>query len=1298
MSRPDALLPFLGPDTDGDQFEAFCHDLLARTPGFRDVRRWGVSGDEQGGVDLLATYDGGEWAFQCKREKTFGPKKAERAIEEATHPADQYVLLLGRPATRDARRTIEGAGWKLWDATDLSQRVRALSDESAVQLVRAHFGPAVAEGFLGVSADLPWQPLDAFFEPFLQPDHLFSHAHTLVGREADVERVVAFVSGDARVAILSGRGGLGKSRLALEAGRRLEASGVAVRVVDPDRPVRRDDLRVLPPGDPVLLVADDAHRRDDVAALARLATDARARGRDVRLLLTTRPYGVDALRAAVATGGVDPGETLALPALSDLTTDDLRALARDALGPVADEFLVHRLVDAVGDSPLVLSLGAALVRRGKIDPGHLRTDGDVRRTVLARFRDEAVGAVTPSVPARHALQTLRVTAAAGPLQTDRDAVVEAAADVAGLDPVAFRQALGALEAAGVLVRRGRQVRVSPDVLADHLLAEAALLPDGTSTGYAERVFETLAPHAGPTVLRNLAELDWRQREADAPSDLLARTWTTIAESFHRGDAAARVRVLELVTPAAVYLPARVLDLCRLAADDLAAPSTAGYGSHQENVLRKLPELLKRVAHTLGTDRLGDALGLLWRLAQDDSNDRLQPYPAAAERALVELARPGRYRSHRWHHAVLDAAERWAAAQATRLAAWDGDPAALPRVPVSRVIAPALDRSVDLSWSDGNAFYIRNGWPNAHLPPVRAVRRRALDLLERFGLDGGPAAAFAAAGPLAEHVLDRTPYDGPTDPDVLGAFASESRRALVALRHLLDAYPDPHLADVVWRRTHWFAGRSAPGLRRRAVRQLRCQIESVPDWALARALHRRQDRWVQADNDDDGSSSWAAHGARSEAKQADAAREYLDQGLSPDVAADDLAGRLDAIAQLDAWTHTSGHLMPPFPSGFLEALGRISPAYARRLAGAFIERDPQAHASHVAALLAGARARGAALDRLLALGEGGPPERLAAAQALHAVFWRGAATDDEWILLERLLADPDGDVQRVAVDAWQGALSQTPERARPLLASVAPLGHQAASIELFTTARHHVEGPLTDDEADHLLAHARTMPQIGDHGVLDALKAHVERDPDAVYDLLADRVRRESAELRAVPSHPQVPLFEAAPDSVRERLLARALRLRAEAEGPAVSFAAQQLVNLLASGFPTIALDATLALLRGTADEAGVAFDVLEDAPKAFPLERPDDVRAVLQAAEQGGGADRRQRAERSLRFAAASGMRSRTPPNPCPDDVHQRDRARALADEHRADSHLGRFYTSLAEAAEASIERDRLDDLEEGRG
>ena len=717
MSTLDPHLPFLEGGTDGYTFETFCRDLLSRSPDFERVRRWGVSGDAQDGVDILAEHLGEQWAFQCKREKQFGPKKAQDVLGAATHPADQFVLLLARSASKATRSLIENAGWELWDADNLSQRVRQLPIDEAISLVRTHFGMETVRNFLGVDRDTPWVSLEDHFAPLLSDGRLFTHRWSMAGRDKELGVLDDFAVSGPWVAILPGRGGVGKSRLVLEAGRRFAKTGAAVHVIEDDRIVQPEHVERVPKGSSVLIV-DDAHRREDLATIARLALQAREAGRPVRLLLATRPHGVDTIQSTLARAGIDTPSILTLNPLGDLDADGLKALAKAALGsPGTDDSLVARLVKAVGDSPLVLTVGGRLVAEGRVDPSTLGTDASFRTTVLNRFQEEALGRVPGTVPPVDALAALRIVAAAGPLRMDAPDALKAAASVAGVDPVAFRQILAAMERGGVLVRRGRQLRVSPDVLADHVLAEAALTPGGESTGYAERVYSTMGRYAASDVLRNLAELDWRQRRDGAATSLLAEVWKGIEEAFAAGTADDRLRILQLVQDAAYYLPHRVLRLCQMAVDapppgPSGTDELAAYRTTQDDVLHALPDLLRRVGFTL--EVLPEALDILWELAQGEG-DVLRPYPDEARKVIENTGAPAPRKPLDVQRVFLNCADHWRVRQAPTLATWPGPSGTLPPVTVAHVVSSVIQWQGDASWSDGGSFYVSYVIPRAAFP-------------------------------------------------------------------------------------------------------------------------------------------------------------------------------------------------------------------------------------------------------------------------------------------------------------------------------------------------------------------------------------------------------------------------------------------------------------------------------------------------------------------------------------------------------------------------------------------------------
>ena len=127
----------------------------------------------------------------------------------------------------------------------------------------------------------------------------------VVGRDDVLGQVVAF-AGDgpvsaSRVLVVEGRGGIGKTRVAVEGARRAGTTLVAGTAVS----LNADAMAGLPVGEPVVLVVDDAHRCPDLSGLAALAADPRYD--QVKLVLTVRPglaetvlmnAGLDRLRTA----------------------------------------------------------------------------------------------------------------------------------------------------------------------------------------------------------------------------------------------------------------------------------------------------------------------------------------------------------------------------------------------------------------------------------------------------------------------------------------------------------------------------------------------------------------------------------------------------------------------------------------------------------------------------------------------------------------------------------------------------------------------------------------------------------------------------------------------------------------------------------------------------------------------------------------------------------------------------------------------------------------------------------------
>jgi hypothetical protein len=264
----DPLLPLAEGEFTWQQFETFAEDYVRVLAGTDKVYRYGTRGQKQKGIDFYADEADGRVTYQCRQWEKFTAKDAEKAVAETTYEgAVRNVLLVTCEVGKDVRDTIDAhAGWEIRDIRNISSDIAiSVPLSAAKRLLDKHFGADWRRNFLGVSGLSTFVDADAFFGPQLTEAHLLNHTTELVGRDAALAALTAFhVSEMQQVMVLSGRGGIGKSRL-LAAFADAHPSD-SIRFVEKGVMVTPPAADELPMG-AVTLVVDDAHQRDDLPAL-----------------------------------------------------------------------------------------------------------------------------------------------------------------------------------------------------------------------------------------------------------------------------------------------------------------------------------------------------------------------------------------------------------------------------------------------------------------------------------------------------------------------------------------------------------------------------------------------------------------------------------------------------------------------------------------------------------------------------------------------------------------------------------------------------------------------------------------------------------------------------------------------------------------------------------------------------------------------------------------------------------------------------------------------------------------------
>ncbi len=600
---------------------------------------------------------------------------------------------------------------------------------------------------------------------------LFDYDQTLRGRSKEIAQLADFLADDKRaIGVLFGRGGVGKSKLVRDWSRRITGwQPVFLResaIWHPETPKET-------PAGRVLVIADDAHRFAELPKLLTLGRDL-FETRGCKLLICGRPSGQAYIDDALARTFDAPG-VVRFPALDGLELQDSEKLAEEVLGP---EFkhLARQLAAISGDAPLVTVVGGRLIARQRISPFLLSNEEEFRRAVFDKYLAD-YERLLPSGPI--AWKTfLSLIAALSPLFMGDSRFLNSAADFLRLRPDEILQASETLEKQGLLSRPGGLVRIVPDVLSDYLLEQACVRSDGESTLFADEAFERFQSTHLASLLRNLAELDWRIAHKHASSRLLDRVWMGFFQGYKLADAATRCAMLDSFKEAAFFQPLRAIELAQCSIANPVPPSRDldWLQSGQADVLHKLPVVLQNVAYHGAY--LDQAIRLLWSLARQDTRDT-NPHPTHALRVLQDLASYGRYKGVDFYLRIADS-----------LSDLIADPQAFEsRYTPLDVVDELLKKEGEHRESDG--LTVRLGAFALAYDRVREIRRKALKMVEACLVMENPRAASRAINSLSKVLSGLAPKFGRrfTDEELVWQ-DSERLEALAIIERRIDRKPVP----------------------------------------------------------------------------------------------------------------------------------------------------------------------------------------------------------------------------------------------------------------------------------------------------------------------------------------------------------------------------------------------------------------------------------------------------------------------------------------------------------------------------
>jgi hypothetical protein len=968
-----------------------------------------------------------------------------------------------------------------------------------------------------------------------------------------------------------------------------------------------------------------------------------------------------------------------------------------------------------------------MIRRGELSTA-LTLDSRFRDEVLIRFGQVTTEGV-PGLPASTVRSTLALVSALAPIDLDDTALVDAMAQFLSLVVGDLLTTLRQLVDHGVLLQRGRLARVVPDVLADEVLTGQAVQLD-TDTGYVDRLWAAFGTTHADTVMRNLAELDWRIRslavESGAASvpDVFSRLWLDVRGEVLAADNAGRTVALGKLVTVAGSQSDRVFSLV---ADLLAAPAaidevTSRWSQYTHDDVRRAAAPVLRTCAVANPALLPSVLDALWELASCDTRapNRDSDHPVRIIEDIGNLGSPGSLQAAA---ALLASVERW-----LRMP----DPLGIVRTPLFALAPLVAKEGMTQEWQHHALQF------SPHLisaEKVRSLRDQVRGLLRPVAAGDDIRRGVEAVAMLGTALREPHGFFGQHVPDTeVLAWEQDDLATIVILEDVASSTSEPVVRLAIRDAVDWHAVRAMSlDVRTRCltlVERLDDHVEDVltdllrgREWSNLAPLSRRRDfasdptagqttpidssrsavtpagtaSVPASDGDDlkaapqdllgenDMSDDFEQGQARRRRERILVARQMWAAG-DPSTVVQTLIERLTILSNAnsrDDSAHGTGM--------FLAVIAAEQPGQIVGLLQAIEAAGPGPLDSWVAVLLGELASHDAPafLDALAGLLQARPALATGALYGFRTHSWV-SMVPGAGDLLADALDHPVEEVQLSALAAAGGLLQADVATYAARLAVVAPNQPAPVCAALETACNYHPAGwvpTLLDDEQTAVLTIVAALPEWGylvQH-LAAAIAVHL---PEQVLQVLTDRALNDHARLPF-----EVDGLAAALSAHPDELTAW---VRTAAQVPAERrWGLEPAWPLIAGESLSAGAVATVRAIaaRATPDELDFLTGALAKC-EGFALQHVDLVSALV-AALAPHPEELRLRGLAGLRMSALCRGYSRTPGKPAEAKVERRDAARALSQRLDLPETVRELYTTVANTCQEDIDDDLQRDAAE---
>jgi len=624
---PDTL-PLLDPNFEWNKFEKFSKALISKLFVESKVNIMGKRGEKQYGIDLIADSKNGIYFFaQCKRYKTYSVTQFKKAKSDLELNTDKCILLLACEASADLRLEVFGdEKWEIWDVEDISAKTFSLSDKERFEIIKKYFGLEWGKAFSEYNQFSSLASPFEYFRNFLNPKKIFNHSIPYLGRESELKELNMFIKSKHQALVLNAPGGIGKSRLLWELSKRIKnLSWDILFIREGMKPVVEDFQNIK--SDKVLFIFDDAHRYDLTPYLSFI----QMLSCKYKIIFSTRPQGRNTLKLSLKKLNIESQEIKDLE-LCRFSHNDAKKIV-DKLLPDLNDMYSWPMAKLLAESTLVGTLACNLLKRKSITLSSLANDPEIKDTVMFKFVEELSGKIETKIRPETIQDVLSLISALAPIEYHQGNIEKYFLEATDILEEEVRECIADLLYSGLLTERGRQIRISPDILSDCILEESCFFRTGQPSSFFINLFKKSQGNIRKNLLKNISELDWRKKNnALSNSILLQEFWNNLSISDNE-DLYCFSDKLETVQSIAYFQPIESYGFVLKAFEHLLKHENNDqrwrYSSCQETIACIIKDII------IAGYQTESLMMILWQIGKNDQKN-LNPYPNHPIRVISDL--------------------------------------------------------------------------------------------------------------------------------------------------------------------------------------------------------------------------------------------------------------------------------------------------------------------------------------------------------------------------------------------------------------------------------------------------------------------------------------------------------------------------------------------------------------------------------------------------------------------------------------------------------------------------------------